>query len=268
MSFADCLPEEICYVAKVEGLRELRLRNNHPARVNAGGKWFWAGRGALVNSPERAVRLGEVCDTFVKKACNSSVYAYEKMLAQGFFTMADGARVGVCGVMGANGVFQKYTSLCIRVPHCVACVTDEFDGSVIVAGAPRSGKTTYLRDLACKLSRAHNVTVVDERGEIACVGFAEHSCADVFCYVDKRYAFEVAVRSLSPDWLVTDELAENDLPLLQHATASGVHLAASIHASSLPEVKTRLGAYLHCFKYAVLLKKDTFAQTVLKLDEL
>lgn len=268
MSFADCLPNEIAYVASLQGVRELRLRNGQAARVNVDGKWFWAGRGALATSAERAVRLGEVCDAFVKKACNSSVYAYEKMLAQGFFTMSDGVRVGVCGVMGANGVFQKYTSLCMRVPRHVACAADSFDGSVIVAGPPRSGKTTYLRDFACKLSRYFNVTVVDERGEIAGPGFSERSCCDVFCYTDKRYALEVAVRTMSPDWLVTDELAESDLCLLQNATASGVNLAASIHASDAQELKARLGKYVSCFRYAVFLKKDTFAQTVVKLNEM
>ena len=268
MSLRDCLPVEISYVAEMPNLRELRLRNNLPARVNVGGKWLWAGRSALVTSPERALRLDDVCDSVVKKACNSSVYAYEKMLAQGYFTMSDGVRVGVCGVMGANGVFQKYTSLCLRVPRYVACAKDTFDGSVIVAGPPRSGKTTYLRDFACKLSQTHNVTVVDERGEIACGNFFERSYADVFCYTDKRYALEVAVRTTSPDWLVTDELAEADLCLLQSATASGVNLAASIHAQGLGELKARLGKYLDCFRHAVLLEKDTFAQTIVELSHL
>lgn len=266
MSFADCLPAEIDYVADLRGLRELRLRNGHCARVNVDGKWFWAGSGALVTSVERAVRLGEVCDVFVKRACNSSVYAYEKMLAQGFFTMSDGVRVGVCGVMGANGVFQKYTSLCVRVPKSVACVANDFDGSVIVAGPPASGKTTYLRDFARKLSLSQNVVVVDERGEIACAGFARN-CCDVFCYTDKRYALEVAVRTMSPDWIVTDELGESDLCLLQNATASGVKLAASIHAANFAELKARLGKHLDCFRYAVLLQKNTFAQTMVKLSE-
>ena len=268
MTFADSLPTEIAYVKGLKGVRELRLRNSNPARINVDGKWFWAGRQTLVTAPDRAVVFQDVCDAFVKKACNSSVYAYEKMLAQGYFTMSDGARVGVCGVMGANGVFQKYTSLCVRVPRYVACVKDVFDGSVIVAGPPRSGKTTYLRDLACKLSASNNVTVVDERGEMACASFSERSFADVFCYTDKRYALEVAVRAMSPDWIVTDELAENDLCLLQNATASGVKLAASIHASSLAELRARLGKHLGCFCYAVLLQKDTFAQTIVKLGEL
>lgn len=267
MNCTDCLPQEIgAYLKNVQELRELRLRNGKAIKVNVGGRWFWLGKNSLLTSPQRALRFENICDDFVKKACNQSVYAYEKMLAQGFFTLSDGSRVGVCGVVGASGTFKKYTSLCVRLAKYVGCATTNFCDSVVVAGPPRSGKTTFLRDFACKLSHTQNVVVVDERGEFsACRGFDDGFC-DVLAFCEKKYAFEVAVRAMSPDWIVCDELAQSEFSLLQNASASGVKVAASLHAENLDELSQRLGSCLRSFRFAVLLQKDTFAQQVVDLQ--
>ncbi len=267
MNCIECLPPAAEKVLHgLENIREIRLRNGKGIKVNIGGVWFWVGHNALLTAPTNALRFEDVCDSYVKKACNQSVYAYEKMLAKGFFTLGDGARVGVCGVQAEDGIFQRYTSLCIRTANFVHCCVEDFCQSVVVAGPPRSGKTTYLRDLACKLSQRCEVVIVDERGEISsCGGFEKRSNCDVFKYASKRYAFEVAVRSMSPDWIVCDELSEYDLPLLPLACASGVRVAASVHAADLSSLKARLGRHLDNFHSAVLLQKDTFQKTVVTL---
>ena len=266
MNFWECLPAEVGrFLKETSGLREIRLRNGKAVKVNVNGKWYFLGRNKLQLSPQGALCV-ENCDEIVKKACNSSVYAYEKMLAQGYFTLSDGSRVGVCGVVGASGSFKKYTSLCMRLARYVGCATTNFCDSVVVAGPPRSGKTTFLRDFACKLSHTQNVVVVDERGEFsACRGFDDGFC-DVLALCEKKYAFEVAVRSLSPDWIVCDELAQSEFPLLENASASGVKVAASLHAENLDELSQRLGSFLRAFRFAVLLQKDTFVQQIVDLQ--
>ncbi|MCM1290009.1 MAG: hypothetical protein NC132_04850 [Corallococcus sp.] len=268
MNFLQCLPPAaaacLCGVADV---REVRLRNDRPAKVNVGGTWYWVGSRSLTAQACYAQRMpADVCDEFVKKACNNSVYAYEKMLAEGFFTMEDATRVGVCGVAGAKGVFQKYTSLCIRTARQIDCVGSLPSASVIIAGAPCSGKTTYLRDLAIKLSQTQNVVVADERGEISCcAAFKTKSFCDVFLHCGKRYSFEVGVRAMSPDWVVCDELSPSDVALIPDVSASGVQIAASVHAQTERDLAVKLGDSLQYFQTAVFLEKGTFAQRIVDL---
>lgn len=269
MKYFECLPSDAGkFISQLADVREVRLRNGKPIRLNVGGKWFWLGKNCLQTSCLGALNFQSVCDEFVKKACNQSVYAYEKMLAQGFFTMSDGCRVGVCGVMGANGVFQQYTSVCVRTAKYHSCVDVALNNSFIVAGPPRSGKTTFLRDFACKTSTFCNVVVVDERGELSCCeGFDKKSFCDVFRYTDKKYAFQVAVRTMSPDWIVCDELSQGEISLLENAVTCGVKVAASLHASGVEEVRQKLGQAVNVFNNVVLLKQDTFIQTVQNLTK-
>lgn len=247
----------------------MRLRNNCPIKVNIDGAWFYVGAHSLVTLPQHAEKLSEnACDEFVKIACNNSVYAYEKMLAEGFFTLDDATRVGVCGIVGKNGVFQKYTSLCMRTARQIDCVANLPSNSILVAGAPCSGKTTYLRDLAVKLSQRENVVIVDERGELSCCPtFQAKSFCDVFLYADKKYAFEVGVRTMSPDWIVCDELSPQDVTAIPDVLSSGVKLAASIHAETEHDLAAKMGGALSYFHTAVFLERNTFAQKTVNLTK-
>ena len=87
--------------------------------------------------------------------CRHSAYAYEEELAQGFFTIPGGNRIGVAGTRGASG-FSAVTSLNLRVARWITCelttpVQEHLEngtGGLLVAGAPGSGKTTLLRLIA------------------------------------------------------------------------------------------------------------------------
>lgn len=267
MTYLDCLPQKIYGVLHgIKGIRELRLRDNRPVRVNVEGKWLWAGDVALQTDCRGAPVFPRLCAEFIHAACNNSLYAYEKTLAQGYFTLEDGTRVGVCGDMGSKGVFREYTSLCLRIAKHVSCA-DVYSGSVLAAGPPCSGKTTFLRDLACKLSLCANVVVVDERGELSCGGLLAKTNCDVMRFADKQYAVTSAVRTLSPQWIVCDELSPQDVEYLLYAAQSGVKVAASIHACSLADAADKLGKALFCFDTAVLLQPDTFLQTKTDLSK-
>lgn len=260
MKLLDCLPCEISNRLQTIGdIRELRIRNGCAVRLNVSGRWYYLGENsALLASSRSAITIGNECDNIVKRACGGSVYAYEKSLSNGYFTLEDGVRVGVCGAMFGSDkrVFQQYTSLCFRIPHYINCATESVlkkceSGSVIIIGAPASGKTTYLRDIATKLGPHYNVLVSDERGELFYdESLTALSCCDILKWSDKAYAFEIGTRAMSPQYFVCDELSESDIHFVRACVASGVKLICSAHASSEVDFDKRFGLS-DCFDFLI-----------------
>ena len=264
MKLLDCLPLELSdALFKLRDIRELRVRNNRAVRLNVAGVWYYVCSSGLTQDVSKALVFDDVCDNIVKIACNNSVYAYEKMLAKGFFTLEDGVRVGVCGdVAGsADVVFRRYTSLCFRIPHYVGCVDSATlnqckKGNVVVVGPPCSGKTTFLRDLAVKLSRQYSVLVVDERGEMFYDDeLLNSSNCDVLKWASKAYAFEVGVRAMSPDYIVCDELSDSDGAFVKSCVNSGVNIACSVHGFTLVDFSKKFDM-INDFETAILLNKS------------
>ncbi len=256
----ECLPKYVGDILRAcTDVREIRLRNNRPVKVNVGGQWYTVGKNKLLSLDSgNAPIIDESCNEIIKRACNNSVYAYEKMLAKGFFTLDDGVRVGVCGDVAETNdpVFRKYSSLCFRIPHYVSTADDKVidcsrKGNLVVIGPPGSGKTTLLRDLAVKLSLKYAVLVADERGEILYDDKIISDC-DVIKWASKSYAFEVGIRAMSPQWLVCDEISVAEAPFIRQASDSGVNLACSVHGKNLDEFVDKFGLQ-DVFKSAIVL---------------
>ena len=273
MKLFDCLPVELSNaLSALHDVRELRVRNGRAVKVNVGGQWYYVGHKGLTQNVGSAFVLDEVCDSIVRKACNNSVYAYEKMLAKGFFTLEDGVRVGVCGhIAGSHDVvFRKYTSLCFRIPHHVSIVDSVTlnqcaSGNVVVIGPPCSGKTTFLRDLSVKLSQKYSVLVVDERGELLYDDkLINASNCDVLKWSRKDYAFEVGIRAMSPDWIVCDEISEIEIPFVKSCINSGVNIACSVHGFGLDDFDKKFNLQNE-FTTAVILSRNNLHFTVKKL---
>ena len=74
------------------------------------------------------------------------------------------------------------------------------------------------------------LAVLDERGELG-GGYDLGPGADILRGYPKSAGFDVAIRMLSPEFLVCDELSTADLDAVKQAVFSGVALIATVHAS-------------------------------------
>lgn len=266
MRFEACFEPYIAdKLAAINDLREVRVRDGAPIVLNVGGKRSYLSNVGLSASSINAISSAKSCNQIVNDLCCGSIYAYEKMLASGFMTLEGGVRVGVCGsVVGVDKgmLFKQYSSLCFRIPHDIEVINDETlrilsCGNFVVVGAPRSGKTTFIKCFAKKMSRLENVLVADERGELCdIVG------CDVLSFAPKNYVFEVGIRSLSPDWVVCDELAAGDIPSLMRCAQSGVKVAATMHGDSYEDFLRLFGKDRYFDKVVLLGKSNNKMQLI------
>lgn len=178
-------------------------------------------------------------------ACSHSVFSHEQELREGYLVFGSGCRAGVCGTAvlenGRVKAVRDVTAMVFRIPRNVVGCGDRLflEGAdlrrgVLVAGEPSSGKTTFLRDVARSLSMGkfspiRRVALIDERGEFLLDSLGP--CADVLRGYPKAAGFQLALRMLSPEFLICDELAPADLPAVRGAALSGVGMIASVHAA-------------------------------------
>lgn len=259
----DLLPQYLCECLKnynEQKIYELRLRINCTIVLNYGGKNI-----LLENERKEPVKATrEVIDFVIRKATENSIYAYNNQIKQGFITAKGGIRLGIAGESVVSDDFLPKTlkdicSVNIRVPHQVkncSLVAFKFIYSrvngvknTLIISPPGAGKTTFLRDIACQISKVpdkiYNTLIVDERFEIASVvdglpmlDVGEFS--DVVSGATKKFAFENGIRALRPDVILTDELiSENDAKACETAMMSGVKVIASVHANNLRELENK-----------------------------
>lgn len=225
-------------------IQEIRLRAEQPVRFTVRGRLAPAVKFLPSMNVGRRVEAALLHSCFLS-LCRNSAYAYEDELRQGFLTLPNGSRVGVAGIRGPAG-FTSVTSLNLRVARWITCglpdrVTELLDamrGGVLVAGAPGSGKTTFLRSMAEYLAaRERILCVVDERAELMLRGHP--LCCDVYSRYGKAEAICMALRCMNPQVILCDELGtEADARALEAGIASGAVFLASIHCDA-PEQLTR-----------------------------
>ncbi len=243
----------------MKAVRELRLRRGgFLIASTAEGEYYISGDGRFKLSPENAVRIfDEDIEHTYRAALKNSIHSFENEIRQGYVTAPGGNRVGFCGRAVMNGeqlyTVKEISSINIRVSsEIIGCADELYDRlfsrglcSVIIAGAPSSGKTTLLRDLCRKLSGDYRVSLIDERSELAASveGHAENNVGDktdIFSGYPKLEAILTAVRVMAPRVIITDEIGAGDeLRAYEYAINSGVKLIASCHAESLTELKRR-----------------------------
>ncbi len=190
----------------------------------------------------------ELSDT-VRCLCGGSLHAFENTIREGYIPLPDGGRAGLCGTMSGDGV-PEITSLCIRVPRTVRGIgaalcrllSDTPMTGMLLFSPPGEGKTTLLRDIAATLSSPPyclRVAVMDSRREIYREDAFRRSIADVYSGYPKAVAMEAAIRTMSPQYLLCDELGSEEAEAVLSAQNAGVPLIASAHAPSLDALLRR-----------------------------
>lgn len=227
--------------------REIRLRPGQPlSALLPNGTW----QGTHPLSPEEILQAAQALSGY-------SLAARTRELQAGFLPLPGGHRMGVCGRMRSDGL-TEISSLCVRIAHEIQGVGAPIfprirEKSLLILGPPGSGKTTLLRDLVRLHALAgKNVGVADERGEIAGCwqGVPQLDVGprcDVVTGGKKSDAMRLLIRSMSPQVLATDEIGSPaDRDALAEALRFGVRVLATVHGSSLTDLKKRgsLGALL------------------------
>ena len=291
------LPQEINNTLinyDMQKIQEIRLRRNAPVVINYQGKNCVLKR---MSGGEPVFVTKEMIEYVLKRATENSLYAYNNQIKQGFITARGGIRLGIAGESVNSDKFMPTTikninSINIRVPHevkdCSAFVfnyiysKDYGIKNSLIISPPGAGKTTYLRDIARKISgiedKVFNTLLVDERFELASTLDGE-PMLDVGTYTDivsgasKEFAFSNGIRVLRPDIIITDELmSEADVDACINAVNSGVKVIASIHANSISELKERQGINkiltARCFeRYFLLSNKNKVGECISVYDE-
>ena len=204
-----------------------------------------------------AVRLPLACEIsrdemarVLLRVCSGSLYAHLSTLREGFVSLCDGVRVGVCGRARYDGErlvgVDDVTALIYRIATVDSSLAHELCAAfrssrrgMLVYSPAGGGKTTALRTLTkCLAADAAvgNVAVVDERCEFSAQECSRLGVAHLSGY-KRALGAQIALRTLGARVIVIDELASASEGYdVRQFAEGGVRLVASAHASGLDEL--------------------------------
>lgn len=258
------LPNGLACKIYFDNINEISLRTNKKVVVKADNTYY---------KIDYIISQNEI-EEIIKRFCDLSVYAYLDEIKNGFLTIEGGHRIGVCGtvVMKDNNIYniKNINSINIRTAHEVKGCSDKLDfkiNNLLIISPPCCGKTTIIRDLCRRLGRNNKVSIVDERGEIAGVHngvpcFDIGNMTDVLSLVQKSKGIEYLLRSMSPDYIVTDEIASDDYEAVNRAFSYGVKVIATAHGNNIADTVKRLGLSGSEFNNIVLLSNKKGIGTI------
>ncbi len=275
----------------INQINEIRLRIDKPIIIYVKSKaYFIELNGKLTSRVNKhclcicSEDFNAVCD----RLCNNSYHTNMQTMTNGYITAKNGSRIGIASTaVKKDGVIHSVrdiTSINIRISHeyigCSKKIADIICNnglpSIIVAGRPGCGKTTFLRDYARLISDGYlyeykKVSIADERGEIS-AGFNVGINTDVLVGFDKAKGIEMAIRTLSPDLIVCDEIGNlSELNAIKNGFSSGVDFAVSVHLKNGDQIySNKIVKELietKQFDYMVILKSFTDEFEIVGLRE-
>ncbi len=230
-----------------ETVSEIRVCYGSEIRITQRGASFFIGNdGRLTkNATGSYIVTEEDIEESLFSLCQGSVHSHIKELVEGYITTKGGHRVGVSGIMtydekGIIKSVRKINSYVIRIARqfegisdMLAFLFEEKAEGLIIASEPSGGKTTLLCDLARRLSLKYDIAVIDERKELS--DRLKGSPISVVTGVKKSEGIVLAIRSLSPQIIICDEITDSENEAVISSVNSGVSLITTIHAGSAKE---------------------------------
>ncbi len=253
------LPYRLC-----EELRRTNYRAIEEIRMRAGRRCSLvvSGKNIMLDT----VLEGSEVSDILEGMCQGSLYAFSDTIKQGYISLPDGVRVGVCGRAGCEGdrIIGVYevNSLSVRIPHksrpvgaeiCRLLGSFERTQGVLIYSPPGVGKTTLLRSTAVMLASGEQMSgrqplrtvVIDTRGELAFANEGKDLCLDVLSGYPRRKGIEIATRCLNAEVIICDEIGDYEEAMSLVASHNcGVPLIASAHAKSVSQLLSRTGLRL------------------------
>lgn len=273
LSAVNYLPDKLWRAAfslsasQREQCEEIRVRIGRPPKALVNGKYL-----SLTYKGELVVATAQDINEIICRATKCSVHTYADQINNGFVTTTEGHRIGVVGEnYVADGKIRSVRSVdCIniRIAKSHVGIADNIiktlfgDGfkNTLIVSQPGGGKTTLLRELARIMSNTYNVSIVDERYEIAGsksgkATFDIGDC-DIISGCSKPVAIETLIRSMSPNIIAIDEITqENDVETICRTAYCGCLFLATAHVSHVDDLNRRP-------IYKKLVKSDIFERII------
>lgn len=266
--------------ANLLALEEIRLRLHRPLMVKDRRGLIYLSASGQPSLPEGGYQVSkDDFDRTLQLVTQNSWYAWEQEIQGGYLTLPGGHRVGIGGqavfVQGQFKTIKNISSLNFRQARAVIGAADSIidrvaspvsltPKSTLIISPPGCGKTTLLRDLTRQVANlGFQIVVIDERSEIASsyLGVPQldvGSQTDVLDGYSKEIGVHHALRALTPQIVVTDEIGHNqDAWILAELSRSGVKVMATCHGTSLEQVKRRSWAKesLGVFELVIVLSR-------------
>ena len=224
-------------------VREIMIRRIGISRLVLSGE----------NIPLRSTLSKGETEALVRRLTDGALYAHRDSIASGYISLDGGVRVGVCGLARYDGErlvgISEISSLLFRIPGGGCDFGDELysvfakgiGSGMLIYSPPGVGKTTALRHLAGRIGNPKlggRVCVVDERMEFLPEDY--RGCdVDILRGYKRRLGIEIATRTLSPGYVMIDEIGGDDALAIVDVVRCGIPIIASAHAASFDEIKAK-----------------------------